>query len=186
MTDRAPTVTQLTLDTAVDCRRCGRDERTGWSAERGLDSAMTMNLRLFGLRHLLVAAAALALSLSAKAQQPTPPNPPQLLQSANIPRPPGSFSSWPEDIREPATRGVRSRCMVVGGMAFADYQGPKEALRPSITAFLSACAAKQMPDDWPGKAAERQRSIDAYEAAKRLDLNAPDPDLLAEGLEQPH
>ena len=76
--------------------------------------------------------------------------------------------------------------MLVGGMVFANYQGPKEALRPNITAFLSACVAKQMPDDWPGKAAEHQRSVDPHEAAKRLDPNAPDPDFLAGGLEQPH
>ena len=75
--------------------------------------------------------------------------------------------------------------MFVGGMAFANYQGPKEALGPSITAFLSACVAKEMPDDWPGKANEYQRSVDAHEAAKRLDPNAPDPDLLTGGLAQP-
>ena len=141
---------------------------------------------LFGLRYLLVAALAVALLSSAKAQKRTTLTPPQLLQSANIPLPPSSFSSWPEDIREPAIRGVRSRCMFVGGMMFANYQGPKEALKPSITAFLSACIAKQKPEEWPGKAAEHQQSIDAYEAAKRLDPNVPDPDLLARGLAQPH
>lgn len=76
--------------------------------------------------------------------------------------------------------------MFVGGMAFANYQGPTEALRPNIAAFLSACVAKQMPDDWPGKAAEYQKSADAHGTAKRLDPNAPDPDLLAGGLAQPH
>ncbi len=57
---------------------------------------------------------------------------------------------------------------------------------PSITAFMSACVAKQMPDDWPGKAAEHQRSVDAYETLKRLVPNAPDPDFLAGALAHPH
>jgi hypothetical protein len=70
-------------------------------------------------------------------------------------------------------------------MAFGNYQGPKEAAVTGIKAFLSACVAKQMPDDWPGKETEHQISVDEYEAAKRLDPNVPNPDLLTEGLRHP-
>ena len=149
------------------------------------ECGMMMSMRLCGLSYLIAVSVAVAFTWGAQAQQQSLPLPPQQLQSASIPVPSGPFASWPEDVREPAMRGVRSRCMVVGGMAFANYSGPKEALMPSITAFLSACVAKQMPDDWPGKAAEHQRSVDAYEAARRLDANAPDPNLLAGGLAHP-
>ena len=138
-------------------------------------------MRSYGLLALAAAAAVATVPWCAQAQQPSPPQPP-LLRPDHTPLPPGPFASWPEDAREPALRGVRSRCGFVIGMAFANYQGPKEAIRPIITAVMSACTAKVMPDDWPGRAAELQQSANAYEAAKRLDPNAPDPHVLAGGI----
>jgi hypothetical protein len=67
-------------------------------------------------------------------------------------------------------------------MAFANYHGQKEAAGQGIAAFISACVAKQMPDDWPGKAAEREHAALSYQSAKQLDPNVPDPDLLAGAL----
>jgi hypothetical protein len=136
----------------------------------------------FGLGHLAVVAAVAVFPWQAQAQQQSPPQPAPLLHPNNTALPPGPFASWPEDAREPALSGVRSRCGFMTAMAFANYQGPKEAISPIITAVLSACIAKVMPDDWPGKAAEIQQSADAYEAAKRLDPKAPDPNLLAGGI----
>jgi hypothetical protein len=75
------------------------------------------------------------------------------------------------------------------GMAFANYQGPKEAIGPIAMAVLPACIAKVMPDDWPGKEDQHRQSVDAYEAATRLDPNALDPDRLAsvaQALARPH
>jgi hypothetical protein len=67
-------------------------------------------------------------------------------------------------------------------MAFGAYAGPKEAAAQDAMAFMSACVAKEMPDDWPGQAAEHDRAATHYEAAKRLDPNVPDPNLLTKGL----
>lgn len=135
-------------------------------------------MRLSGLRYLVLAAAAATLPWGAQAQQPPPPTP-QLFAAMKTPLPPGPFASWPENARKPALMGVISRCTFMTGMAFGDYQGPKEAFKSVATAVASACIAKVMPDDWPGKAAELQQSSNAYEAAKRLDPNAPDPERLA-------
>src|SRR5665213_1860435 len=115
-------------------------------------------MRPSGLRYFVVVVTVAVLPGWAQAQQQSPPRPPPLLHPDNTPLPPGPFASWPEDARGPALRGVRSRCGFMVGMAFANYQGPKEAITPIITAVLSACIAKVMPDDWPGKAAEIQRS----------------------------
>lgn len=133
-----------------------------------------------GLSRLALAAVVVTFPNLAKAQQAPPPN--TLMQSANIPLPSGPFASWPPESREPAIRGLRARCMFIGGMAFANYHGPREADGQDIAAFISACVAKQMPDDWPEKAAERERAAASYEAAKQLDPNVPDPNLLANAL----
>jgi hypothetical protein len=144
--------------------------------------------RLLGLRYLTVALAA-ALPWFAQAQPQSTPSPPQLLHP-DAPLPLGPFASWPEDTREPALRAVRDRCIFMTGMAFDNYRGPKEAIGQIAMAVVSACIVKLMPDDWPGKEDERRKSVDAYEAAKRLDPNAPDPDrlasMIAQALAHPH
>lgn len=65
---------------------------------------------------------------------------------------------------------------------FADYHGPKEAAVQYIVALMSVCVAKKMPDDWPGKAAEREKAASTYESAKQLDPTLPDPNLFASAL----
>ena len=117
-----------------------------------------------GLNGIVVVALVSALPLSAMAQQPPPAN--ALAQAASIPLPPGPFTSWSPESREPAIRGLRTRCMFIGVMAFANYHGPHDAGSQDMLAFISACVAKQMPEDWPGLEAERDQVNSHYEAAK--------------------
>jgi hypothetical protein len=138
-----------------------------------------MNCLRLGPGGTALVAVILTLLLSAVAQ---PPPPSALMQSANTPLPSGPFASWAPESREPAIRGVQARCAFIGGMAFANYHGPKEAAGRDISAFISVCTVKEMPDDWPGREAEQQRAASRYEAAKQLDPNVPDPNLLASGL----
>jgi len=56
--------------------------------------------------------------------------------------------------------------MFIGVMAFANYHGPHDAGSQDMLAFISACVAKQMPEDWPGLEAERDQVNSHYEAAK--------------------
>jgi hypothetical protein len=67
-------------------------------------------------------------------------------------------------------------------MAFGTYTGPKEAAIDDAKALMSACVLKTMPDDWPGREAEREQIKIQYEAAKKLDPNIPDPDLMTKNL----
>lgn len=108
---------------------------------------------------------------------------PTATRSANIPLPSGPFASWPPDIREQAICSLRFQCMIAGGMAFGNYQGPKQAAIQDIVAFISLCVAAQMPEDWPDRAAENEIATSHHEDAKRLDPNIPDPALIASALQ---
>ena len=110
----------------------------------------------------------------------------KIIPNMNVPMPPGPFASWPPEGRDPAIKGVQSRCMFVAAMAFDNYQGPKEAIMPELQALTHACVAKQMPDDWPENAAEHERSVSFYEQAKKLDPKLPDPDVIAGAMTHPH
>jgi hypothetical protein len=122
----------------------------------------------------LVSAAPIAMFAQiAFAQQSA--NPVLVQNSVNAPLPPGPFSSWPVESRNPAIRALQSRCVVLIGMAFDDYQGSKEAGTKEAQALLVACISKGMPDDWPMQKEIEEKSAAFYEAAKRLDPNALDP-----------
>ena len=130
---------------------------------------------------LLIVGAIAGPSHSSRAQQ-GPPSINKLFPFANIPLPPGPYASWPEQRQDMAVRGLRSRCMLVAGMAFGDYQGPRRAMTDGVAAITSACVVKQMPNDWPGRSAEQAREATHYRAAKAIDPQFPDPDLLVRGI----
>jgi hypothetical protein len=117
-------------------------------------------------------------AVSAMAQQPTR----SLMASANVALPPGPFAEWPDADRVTATHGVQLRCMMLSGMAFANYQGPKEAGREAGTAVALLCTANNMPSDWPDADATRQAATAHYETAKKLDPKISDPALIAGGM----
>ncbi|MGH7041841.1 MAG: hypothetical protein ACREFY_06890 [Acetobacteraceae bacterium] len=154
----------------------GGEPEAGFGQHDRLKGGKVATLR-FGLRLVAFITALMTLPLSVPAQQA--PAHSQPLQSMNIPLPHGPFASWPPEKRQPALRGLRSRCMFVAGMVFDNYQGPPKAAGLDMIAIMSICVARSMPDDWPEQAAERKRSVSFYEAAKRLDRNVPNPSLLA-------
>ncbi len=128
-----------------------------------------------------IATFAFALDSTSEAQQ-SPPGQAlrdRALKNLNVEMPPGPFASWPEESREPALQGLRSRCLFVSGMTFDNFKGPKDALGPAALALVSGCVANAMPSDWPERAAEFKRARLYAEKAKSLMPDLPDLSELA-------
>ena len=119
-----------------------------------------------------------SVALAQETSTPKPASAAGIFQHAQTPMPDGPFSSWPENGRAAAVRGVFESCIFVSDMLLANYHGPQVALRPGIEALVRACMVQKMPIDWPDSSDSQKREAQEYSIAKSADPNFPDPEVI--------
>ena len=119
-----------------------------------------------------------SVALAQEASTPKPASAAGIFQHMQTPMPDGPFSSWPENGRAAAVRGVLEGCTFLSVMLLDNYRGPDVASRPGVGALVLARMVQKMPNDSPDRSDNQKREVQEYSIAKSADPNFPDPEVI--------